>query len=168
MFPMFPKHHSVHGFLKICILKMLEKKPMHGYELMKELGAYGWRPSPGSIYPVLASLQRKKLVSVESKANKKVYAITKTGRIALKKIENEKRRISLNMRRALSIVSNFLGEETRSDVMQTKMKINPELMVSMVRIGRKLILCSTRKVPKNKIKKILDRAEREVDALLCG
>ena len=163
---MFPQHQSMHGFLKLCILKMLEKEPRHGYDIMKELESYGWKPSPGSIYPLLASLQKKKLVSAEVHANKKVYAITKTGITALKKIETERKKIRLDMRRALSIVSNFLGEESKTEIMNTKMKVDHDLMVSMVRIGRKSILCSQRNVPKRKIKSILEKAENEMDGLL--
>jgi hypothetical protein len=46
------------------------------------------------------------------------------------------------------------------------MKIDHDLMVSMMRIGRKFILCYNKKVPKAEMKKILDRTEREIDKML--
>jgi len=48
------------GFLRYQLLKMLGEKPMSGSEIMSELeketNGY-WKPSPGSIYPLLAWLQ---------------------------------------------------------------------------------------------------------------
>ena len=48
------------GFLRYYVLGLLRKKPMSGSEIMeeieKETGAR-WKPSPGSVYPLLAWLQ---------------------------------------------------------------------------------------------------------------
>jgi DNA-binding PadR family transcriptional regulator len=50
------------GFLRHQLLKMLSEKPMSGSEIMSDLerqtNGY-WKPSPGSIYPLLAWLQDK-------------------------------------------------------------------------------------------------------------
>src|ERR1700752_3359042 len=48
------------GDLKYVILRLLEEKPRHGYEIIKELedrfgGAYS--PSPGTVYPTLTMLE---------------------------------------------------------------------------------------------------------------
>jgi DNA-binding PadR family transcriptional regulator len=48
------------GFLRYQLLKMLNEKPMSGSEIMTELEAKTngyWKPSPGSIYPLLSWLQ---------------------------------------------------------------------------------------------------------------
>jgi DNA-binding PadR family transcriptional regulator len=48
------------GFLRYKLLKMLSVKPMSGSEIMSEIekqtNGY-WKPSPGSIYPLLSWLQ---------------------------------------------------------------------------------------------------------------
>jgi DNA-binding PadR family transcriptional regulator len=48
------------GFLRYKLLKMLSDKPMSGSEIMSEIekqtNGY-WKPSPGSIYPLLSWLQ---------------------------------------------------------------------------------------------------------------
>ena len=48
------------GFLRYKLLKMLSDKPMSGSEIMSEIekqtSGY-WKPSPGSIYPLLSWLQ---------------------------------------------------------------------------------------------------------------
>ena len=48
------------GFLRYCVLKLLKEKPMSGSEIMEEIEKETdgrWKPSPGSIYPLLAWLQ---------------------------------------------------------------------------------------------------------------
>jgi DNA-binding PadR family transcriptional regulator len=49
--------------LRHLTLKILEKQPMSGSELMDQIEGYtDWRPSPGSIYPLLGHLQEEKLI----------------------------------------------------------------------------------------------------------
>jgi DNA-binding PadR family transcriptional regulator len=74
------------GDLKYVILKLLSKKPMHGYEVMRALeeescGCYS--ASPGSVYPTLQMLEDQGYVVCEEKEGKKVYSITDEGRAFL-------------------------------------------------------------------------------------
>jgi len=71
------------GDLKYMILKLLSKKPMHGYEVMRALeeescGCY--TASAGSVYPTLQMLEDQGYVVCEEKEGKKVYSITDEGR----------------------------------------------------------------------------------------
>lgn len=71
------------GNLKLLILECLNEKPMHAYEIMKTIekkfgGIY--KPSPGSLYPVLKSLISQNFVGVEEKDSKKIYYITEDGK----------------------------------------------------------------------------------------
>ncbi|MCS7136732.1 MAG: PadR family transcriptional regulator, partial [Aigarchaeota archaeon] len=48
------------GFLRLQVLELLNEKPMSGSEIMSEVERRTngcWRPSPGSVYPLLAWLQ---------------------------------------------------------------------------------------------------------------
>lgn len=50
------------GFLRYNVLRLLNEKPMSGSEIMNEIEKRTrghWKPSPGSIYPLLAWLQDK-------------------------------------------------------------------------------------------------------------
>lgn len=72
--------------MKYVILRLLEDRPMHGYEVMKELEeqTQGWyKPSPGTVYPTLQWLEDEGLVESEEQEGKKVYAITDDGRAFL-------------------------------------------------------------------------------------
>jgi DNA-binding PadR family transcriptional regulator len=69
--------------MKYVILKLLREKPMHGYEVMKELEEHTrgcYKPSPGTVYPTLQWLEDEELVSSEEVEGKKVYSITDAGR----------------------------------------------------------------------------------------
>ncbi|MCW4043226.1 MAG: PadR family transcriptional regulator [Candidatus Bathyarchaeota archaeon] len=49
------------GLLRFLVLKMLSEKPMSGGEIIKEIEMQtgSWKPSPGSIYPLLAWMLKK-------------------------------------------------------------------------------------------------------------
>jgi DNA-binding PadR family transcriptional regulator len=87
MFRHWIKHtaHAPKGLLRYLILEMLSKKPMSGSEIMDEIEAEthgAWRPSPGSIYPLLTWLQEKGFVNVLPKDENGVkrYELTDKGR----------------------------------------------------------------------------------------
>jgi len=57
---------GLRGFLRPQIIQLLEKQPMNGVDIMNELQemSHGWyRPSPGSIYPLLEQLQKEGLIA---------------------------------------------------------------------------------------------------------
>jgi len=72
------------GDLKYVILRLLEEKPRHGYEIIKELesrfgGSYA--PSPGTVYPTLTMLEDIGFARVvPEESGKKIYEITEEGR----------------------------------------------------------------------------------------
>ncbi|HEV8496503.1 MAG TPA: PadR family transcriptional regulator [Gemmatimonadaceae bacterium] len=72
------------GDLKYVILRLLEEKPRHGYEIIKELesrfgGSYA--PSPGTVYPTLTMLEDLGYARVvPEEGGKKIYEITDEGR----------------------------------------------------------------------------------------
>jgi DNA-binding PadR family transcriptional regulator len=56
---------GLRGFLRPQIIQLLEKQPMNGVDIMNELQdmSRGWyRPSPGSIYPLLEQLEKEGLI----------------------------------------------------------------------------------------------------------
>ena len=69
--------------LQLVILKLLEDRPAHGYELIRLLeersrGFYS--PSPGVIYPALTYLDEVGEASASPDGNRKLYRITDAGR----------------------------------------------------------------------------------------
>jgi len=74
------------GEVKYVILRLLEEKPRHGYEIMKALEDRlgGWySPSAGTVYPTLQLLEDQGHVRALETEGKKVYHITPEGQAFL-------------------------------------------------------------------------------------
>jgi len=71
--------------LKIIVLKKLEKENLSGYDLIKKIHSEtgSWKPSFGSMYPLLKELNKNKLVTFKVLNRKKLYSITSSGKKAL-------------------------------------------------------------------------------------
>lgn len=77
---------KIRGGLQLKIMLHLKEGPLCGIDLMKKLNI----KSPGTIYPVLNSLEKKGLVSFKIErtdaARKKVYYLTEDGEVELKNL----------------------------------------------------------------------------------
>lgn len=74
------------GMMRYVLLDALRDGPKHGYEVIKWLdertgGAYA--PSPGAVYPTLQLLGDLGFVLAGQEEDRRVYALTETGRSAL-------------------------------------------------------------------------------------
>src|ERR1700759_3576639 len=70
------------GDVRAAVLALLADRPMHGYEMIKEIeerteGA--WTPSAGSIYPSLQMLEDEGLIKGEESDGKRRFSLTETG-----------------------------------------------------------------------------------------
>jgi len=62
---------------------LLDEEPRNGYGIMQEIeqrSAGAWRPSPGSVYPVLQQLEDEGLVRADESGERKVMKLTDAGR----------------------------------------------------------------------------------------
>lgn len=77
------------GVLDACVLAVISDEPAYGYEMTKRLGERGLSVvGEGSIYPVLARLERQRLVETFSRPSdggppRKYYRLTAKGRRSL-------------------------------------------------------------------------------------
>jgi DNA-binding PadR family transcriptional regulator len=79
------------GYIRMGVLILLNKKPSHGYEIMKEINSRTkgfWQPTAGGVYPILRDLEKSGYIKGhwESHQNRrlKVYKITPSGQTILK------------------------------------------------------------------------------------
>jgi DNA-binding PadR family transcriptional regulator len=71
------------GDVRAAVLVVLEEGPRNGYQLIQELAERShdaWRPSPGSIYPVLQQLEDEGLVEGSTQGTGRTYELTDAGR----------------------------------------------------------------------------------------
>ncbi len=67
----------------MALLMLLAEEPRNGYQLMQtieERSDGSWRPSPGSVYPVLSQLEDEGLVRATEREGSRLFELTDTGR----------------------------------------------------------------------------------------
>lgn len=84
--------HTVHrelysGLIRLHILHHACKKQIFGLAMIEELGRHGYKLSPGTLYPLLHSLEKRGLLASKEKRHgrsyRKVYKATAEGRRAM-------------------------------------------------------------------------------------
>lgn len=73
------------GDVRAAVLALLAEKPMHGYQIIQEIGERSggsWKPSAGSVYPTLQLLADEGLIAAEEAGGRKTYSLTEAGRAA--------------------------------------------------------------------------------------
>ena len=150
------------GFLSYGVLKILNQKPMSGSELMEEIEKRtGWKPSPGSIYPLLARLQEESFVE-EVKSDEsglKRFKLTDKGQTLLAEYDKRRevfKRKFHHMRR----FEHMLHRELDEDLYQSSTK----LLESLEKISPHLKGEATKEA-KEKIRSILTRASDEIEEI---
>nr|WP_253798823.1 PadR family transcriptional regulator [Kitasatospora paracochleata] len=71
------------GDVRASLLALLKERPMHGYEMITEIGERtggAWRPSPGSVYPTLQLLEEEGLIRAREESGKRLFELTDAGR----------------------------------------------------------------------------------------
>ncbi len=84
------------GIYSYLILSMLKNGEMHGYFIRKRLEELDFAPSEGALYDILKSLQKLGLIEsfwVMEKRPRKCYKLTDLGKVVLKELEAEVRKI---------------------------------------------------------------------------
>jgi predicted O-methyltransferase YrrM/DNA-binding PadR family transcriptional regulator len=69
--------------VRAAILALLGEGPMHGYQmlrLMEERSGGRWKPSPGSLYPMLQALEDEGLLLSGDREGRRTYELTDAGR----------------------------------------------------------------------------------------
>lgn len=83
------KSQMLKGVLEGCLLAVISKGEIYGYEMIEKLEEYGFTMvSEGSIYPVLLRMKKEELVYVVSKPSpqgpkRKYYSLTAKGKESL-------------------------------------------------------------------------------------
>ncbi len=147
------------GFLRYHVLEALNEKPMSGSELMEQIGKNTdgtWKPSPGSIYPLLAWLQDNSYVKeLPTENGFKRYELTQTG----KEFFAEQTKI----REQFTQNSGFLASPFFDRILGNM----PEEKSNQVRVSMKRLFVSSIKLAKalreNYSEKELDDALKALD-----
>ncbi|MFA6072856.1 MAG: helix-turn-helix transcriptional regulator [Candidatus Woesearchaeota archaeon] len=115
------------GHLRTIILTTLEDKDMSGSEIMGALEKnFGWKPSCGSVYPVLNLLEDEGYSCVKNnndKSHKKIYSITTKGKIDLKNKKRGRMELADEMVKTQKVMTSIYNIEPKQmDDFMNKMK----------------------------------------------
>ena len=164
----------MNGQLKLVLLKTLEDNTLSGYSIIKniEQNTECWKPSTGSIYPLLNSLLKEGFVEVKKEDRKKLYSLTEKGRKKLKELIESKNEIFNKLIDEWKVYASLSSKKEDAkfmlEIFETMKKgevpfkeINPELKEFRSAVFR---LFAEKKLPdnKNKIKKIINDAVKKL------
>ena len=142
------------GDLKFVILRLLDEKPRHGYELIKAIeekfgGAYS--PSPGIIYPMLTLFEETGLATVANEGTRKLYSITEEGK---KELEENRSAVDEMLHRMSAISS--AARPTERD---------PQIMRAIQNFRMALSMRAGNLTPeqRSRIIEVIDNAAREIE-----
>lgn len=124
---------------------------MHGYQIIQELAERtggAWTPSPGSIYPILKSLEDQGLVTSEKDGGRRVFSLTMSGAAEAE---------------ALSDRSPWDGIVAESDPARRLRETFHGLMAATTQVGR-----AGAPEQIERAAEILDHARKEMYRLLAG
>lgn len=83
------------GVLDGCVLKIISRQEIYGYDLIKELQDMGFNDiKGGTVYPLLQKLEKNKLIDGKTKPspdgpNRKYFTITEDGKNELKEFKTQ-------------------------------------------------------------------------------
>ncbi len=98
--------------LKMFILKQLAKKKMSGYEIMKKCEEIlGYKPSAGSIYPLLRTMEEKGIIIGKKEGRKIVYTLSEKGRKFIKGIEEAKEEFYKKLNSQIKAMAEIFGDK---------------------------------------------------------
>ncbi len=115
------KEQMLKGYLKMAVLFVLMRKPMHGYEIIKSINEWTFgimTPTAGSIYPTLRDLEERELIEGwwMPEKRRKIYRITERGRRVFKEAIEKHFEFASTLRRWLLKEMTQLGIIEDADI----------------------------------------------------
>lgn len=165
---------EIKGVLKIIVLKTLKKGSYTGYNLIniikKETGF--WKPSPGSIYPLMNDLLKKELVACEKKSNQKIYSLTKKGKDFYKKTESSRKKIIKEIEEGIRFLEILDADKKNIESIEMLLKIFREKRIPyknnleyFIMFKKNLLRALKKKDKISEINSILEGASKKLSKL---
>ena len=127
------------GVLKAYILTELNKKPRHGYDIIKiiEEKTGFWKPSPGTVYPLLNRMIKDGYVKPRVERNRKVYSLSRKGKLLAKKIERTRKELRKSL---VNTLSSLVGIDKKSlETFVVRWRKYKELKIMIFQIAKKSV-----------------------------
>ncbi len=113
---MSSKNGKDRGILTFYVLYSLKKKPKSGYDILKEIEEKTeghWKPSKGTLYPILNQLEKEELIKVNKVdiRSKNIFELTDMGMELLKNTKNHRKEWREKYVQFRNLFVDVFGEE---------------------------------------------------------
>jgi DNA-binding PadR family transcriptional regulator len=121
-----------HGDLRLWLLKLLDERPRHGYDIIagleeQFLGLYS--PSPGTVYPRLSALEQEGLIEVDREdEGRKVFRLTDLGRKELAERREEISELGQRLTQSAKDIARVIKSDVKSSVRDLKNEVRRAAM----------------------------------------
>ena len=121
-----------HGDLRLWLLKLIDERPRHGYDIIagleeQFLGLYS--PSPGTVYPRLSALEQEGLIEVDREdEGRKVYRLTDLGRKELNERREELSVLADRLTQSAKDIARVIKDDVKSSVRDLKAEVRRAAM----------------------------------------
>lgn len=163
------------GQLKPAILHILSKGEKNGYAIIHELEQQtGWKPSPGSLYPLLKKLTQQRLVTVRRWPRKNIYSLTAKGKEMLHHYLERKDQLIGSMQERMQLYQTISGDNMK-DILEILKRIKEgkapigfitEEMIALRGMAVEISGKKLSETDKKKIKSILRETNRKLRVFL--
>jgi PadR family transcriptional regulator PadR len=93
-----PSHGDIYsGLVRLHVLHHACHESVFGLEMIHELRRHGYKLGPGTIYPLLHSMEERGLLRSHREKKRRVYRATPAGRRALKQATEKVRELYLEI-----------------------------------------------------------------------
>ena len=133
------------GFITVYILHSLSKEPKSGYDLLSEINCKcgdRWKPSKGTIYPLLGQLEEEGLIAVKDvgKRSKNVFEITPKGKKMLSEFRKEREMMKEKLAHFRNLMADVMGNGDGEmhglllDIRQTSLELPKERKAKAMKV----------------------------------
>ncbi len=98
--------------LKLMVLKVLDQESTSGYGIVNKIEEKtGWKPSYGSIYPLLEEMNKEGLVDYEEKGRSKIYSLTSKGEKEIESWDEKREELCESMKENMCVIQELTGKD---------------------------------------------------------
>ena len=146
------------GYLKFMMLKIISEGDVTGYQIIKRVDqTVGSKPSTGSVYPLLKTMERDGWIEGSTDDGKTVYKVTADGKAQLETHQDHKMDHIMKIHQAIT-----LANETFEGSGQLVFMEQMELLHPMM---EEIMDAKHRGVTDEEVGQVLDRARAEISNL---
>lgn len=151
-----PRHFAAvpKGFLRWQVLELLAERPLSGAEMMNQLERLTggiWRPSPGSIYPLLAWMCERGYIQAGEEGR---YFLTQKGREQLEEFRSFSEKFGERMLPPFLVFCRNLSPERRD-----------QLREELRRLFRALARLSSKEFSDKEFEKLLETVRKVAEGI---